>query len=150
MAASEPAMLETPALVVQTEQAAALVEADFGGGCGSGMCAKGGCGAAVLAQLFSRNPRGPMRVGNPIQASIGERVIVGVEEGMLVRSTLVAYLLPLAMLLGGALAGRAWGPGGDGTAAVGALLGLVAGWGLARTLGRHLVQRAQPVILRRA
>lgn len=148
MGASEPAMLETPARVVQTEQSAALVEADFGGGCGSGMCAKGGCGAAVLAQLFSRNPRGPMRVGNPIQASIGERVIVGVEEGMLVRSTLVAYLLPLAMLLGGALVGRTLG--GDGLAAVGAMLGLAVGWGMARLLGRRLLQRAQPVILRRA
>lgn len=141
-------MLETPALVVETDQAAALVEADFGGGCGSGMCAKGGCGAAVLAQIFSRNPRGPMRVGNPIQARIGERVIVGVEEGMLVRSTLLAYLLPLALLLGGALAGRAGG--GDGLAAVGALLGLAIGWGLARLLGRRLLQSAQPVILRRA
>lgn len=143
-------MLETPAVIVETQQTSALVEADFGGGCGSGMCAKGGCGAAVLAQLFSRNPRGPMRVANPIQARPGERVIVGVEEGMLVRSTLIAYLLPLGMLLGGALAGRAWLPESDGLAVVGALAGLAVGWGLARALGRRQARSAQPVILRRA
>lgn len=142
-------MLETPARVVGTEQAAALVEADFGGGCGSGMCAKGGCGAAVLAQIFSRNPRGPMRVGNPILASVGERVIVGVEEGVLVRSTLITYCLPLTTLLAGALVGGRL-LGGDALAVVGAVLGWAAGWGLARLLGRRLLQSAQPVILRRA
>lgn len=143
-------MLETPAVVVQTDQDGTLVEADFGGGCGSGMCAKGGCGAAVLAQLFSRNPRGPMRVNNPLHAAIGERVIVGVEEGVLLRTTLVAYLLPLAMFVGGALVAPAWFQGGDGWAALGALIGLAAGWGLARALGRRLLHSAQPIILRRA
>jgi len=143
-------MLETPAVVVKTEAGAALVEADFGGGCGSGMCAKGGCGTAVLAQLFSRTPRGPMRAGNPIEARIGERVIIGVEEGALLRATLLAYLLPLVLFVVGAFAVRQWLHGGDGAAALGALAGLVLGWGVVRWMGQRAgQQRGQPVILRR-
>lgn len=141
-------MLETPAIVVKTEAHAALVEADFGGGCGSGMCAKGGCGTAVLAQMFSRTPRAPMRVGNPIEARIGERVIVGVEEGSLLRATLLAYLLPLALFVLGAVLPRSM-HAADGAAALGALAGLVVGWVAARLLSRGS-QRRQPVILRRA
>lgn len=145
-------MLETPAIVVQTEARAALVETDFGGGCGSGLCAKGGCGTALLAQMFSRTPRAPLRVVNPIEARIGERVIVGVEEGSLLRATLIAYLLPLAMLvLGAVLPQRLFGipHAGDGWAALGALGGLALGWTVARLLSRRGGRR-QPVILRRA
>jgi sigma-E factor negative regulatory protein RseC len=144
-------MLETPAVVVKTEARAALVEADFGGGCGSGLCAKGGCGTAVLAQLFSRTPRSPMRADNPIEARPGERVIVGVEEGMLLRATLIAYLLPLILFVGGALVPHGF-QAGDGAAALGALLGLILGWGAARVLSRRWNSsgRGQPVILRRA
>lgn len=142
-------MLETPAVIVGTDERTALVKADYGGGCGSGMCSKGGCGTAVLGRIFSSNPRGPMRVGNPIQARLGERVIVGVEEGTLLRTTLLAYLLPLLMLVVGALGARAWFPGGDTAGALGALGGLMVGWAAARTLGRR-VSGTQPVILRRA
>jgi len=142
-------MLETPAIVVKTEDRAALVEADFGGGCGSGLCAKGGCGTAVLAQLFSRTPRGPMRVANPIEARMGERVVVGVEEGSLLRATLIAYLLPLVLFVAGALAAQEL-RAGDGATALGAIAGLLMGWAVARFLSRHgRAAGGEPVILRR-
>lgn len=141
-------MLETPAVVVKTEAQAALVEADFGGGCGSGLCAKGGCGTALLAQIFSQKPRAPLRAANPIQARIGERVIVGVEEGSLLRATLLVYLLPLALFVAGAIAGR-WAAEGDAPAVAGALVGLALGWLAARRMSRQ-PRGGQPVILRRA
>lgn len=141
-------MLETPAIVLKTEAQAALVEADFGGGCGSGMCAKGGCGTAILAQMFSQQPRSPLRVANPIQAGIGERVIVGVEEGSLLRATLLAYLLPLVLFVAGAIAAGRF-LGGDAASALGGLAGLSLGWIGARILSRR-PRGAQPVILRRA
>ena len=143
-------MLESPAIVVALEDQAALVEADYGGGCGSGMCSKGGCGTAVLGQLFSRNPRGPMRVMNPIQARQGERVIMGLEEGSLLRSAVLAYLFPLLLLFAGALAARFFFHGSDGAAVAGAVMGLALGWGSARILGRRWLQTSRPVILRRA
>jgi sigma-E factor negative regulatory protein RseC len=141
-------MLETPAVVLKTEARSALVEADFAGGCGSGMCAKGGCGTALLAQMFSQKPRAPLRVANPIDARIGERVIVGVEEGSLLRATLLVYLLPLALFLAGASAGGQ-AADGDAPAVLGGLAGLFLGWLAARRWSRR-PQGGQPVILRRA
>ncbi len=139
-------MLETPARVIDTQEGTALVEADFGGGCGSGLCAKGGCGAAILAQLFTRTPRGTLRAANPIGARPGERVVVGVEEGSLMAATLTVYLLPLLLLMAGAVGARQM-LGGDGAAVAGALAGLLLGWALARRLARR--GHASPRILRR-
>jgi sigma-E factor negative regulatory protein RseC len=141
-------MLETPAIVTGTRAETALVEAHYGGGCGSGMCAKGGCGAAILGQLFTSTPRGPMQALNPIQAHAGDRVMIGVEEGMLLRTTGVAYLMPLLMLLGGAVLGQGWSVG-DAGAAIGALSGLLLGWAAARVVARRITRRTLPVILRR-
>lgn len=143
-------MLETPARVIETRGGFALVEADYGGGCGSGLCTKGGCGTAILAQIFTRTPRGPLRVSNAIGARPGDRVVVGVTEGSVLGASLAVYLLPLAFLLVGAVASRSLG-GGDGGAALGAILGLFLGWGWARGATRRLAARAdsQPVILRR-
>jgi sigma-E factor negative regulatory protein RseC len=139
-------MLETPARVIDTQGDMARVEADYGGGCGGSQCARGGCGAALLAQLFTRNPRARLTVLNPIGARPGERVVVGVEEGSVLAATLRVYLLPLVFLLAGALLSRSLG-GGDALAAAGALAGLVLGWATARILGRRTTRA--PAILRR-
>jgi sigma-E factor negative regulatory protein RseC len=144
-----PDVLESPALVVGLDEGLALVEADYGGGCGSGMCVKGGCGTAVLGRLFSNNPRGPLRVDNPIQARPGERVMIGVGDGMLLRAAATAYLLPLAGFVTGALVGRVSLAGGDAGAVLGALGGLAVGWVLARASGASMTRSARPVILRR-
>lgn len=143
-------MLESPAIVVGLEGGTALVESDYGGGCGSGMCSKGGCGTAVLGQLFSKRPRGPMQVSNPIQARPGERVIIGVEEGALVQSAILAYLLPLLIMIASVLVAHSHYPGRDDVSAVAALAGLVAGWGLSRLLARRWFKLSKPAILRRA
>lgn len=139
-------MLETPARVIETQGETALVEADYGGGCGSGLCARRGCGASILAQLFTRTPRGALRAANPIGARPGERVLVGVPEGSLLAAVLTVYLLPLILLLAGAVASRHL-LGGDGAAAAGAVAGLGLGWLLARRLGRR--RASLPCILRR-
>ncbi|MEJ5211044.1 MAG: SoxR reducing system RseC family protein [Burkholderiales bacterium] len=142
-----PSLLETPARVIRSGNGVALVEADYGGGCGSGACATGGCGAAVLAQLFTRNPRGPLEVVDTLGTRPGERVVVGVEEGSVLGASLLVYLLPLVLLLTGAIGARQMFGSGDGMAALGALLGVAAGWWLAR--GFHRRAPARPRILRR-
>ncbi|MCL6555641.1 MAG: SoxR reducing system RseC family protein [Burkholderiales bacterium] len=143
---SADSLLETPARVLEVVDDMALVEADYRGGCGGGACASGGCGATLLAQLFSRSPRGALRVANPIGARPGERVVVGVKAGSLLAASLLVYLLPLVLLLVAAVAANRL-LGGDGAAALGAGLGLGLGWLLARRVAcRH---GARPRILRR-
>lgn len=142
-------MLETRAVIIQLDGAEAIVEARQGGGCGQ--CdSKNGCGKA--SQLFSSQPR-RFRVRNEINARVGEEVQVFVADGVLLRSAVIMYILPLILLLLGGSMGSYWaGEAGsrDGYAVIGAMLGLVAGFVLARvlTLGQHALSSAQPLIAR--
>ena len=144
-------MLETRAIIIQLDGAEAVVEAKQGSGCGHCDSEKG-CGKA--AQLFCSQPR-RFRVRNDINARIGEEVQVSVADGVLLRSAVIIYMLPLVLLLAGGLLGSYWASDishRDGYAAIGALLGLAAGFALVRlvTLRQRALSPLQPVITRRA
>lgn len=144
-------MLETRAIVVQLEGAEAIVEAVQGGSCS--LCGGGkGCGSGKLSQMLCVQPR-QFRVRNGINARIGEEVQVGVEDGLLLRSALTLYGLPLLLLFGGALLGARWGDvaaGRDAGAAIGAAVGLLAGFLLAGFLAsrQRASSSALPAIVR--
>lgn len=125
-------MLETRAIVVQVEGKHALVQANQGNGCGQ--CGGKGCGTGKLSQLFCSKPR-QFQVDNPVNAGVGDEVIVSVAEGAVLRGIGLIYLLPLLLLLAGAtlaslLATQA--EQRDLYAAAGALFGLVIGFVFAR------------------
>ena len=86
-------------------------------------------GAVVKSEL-------PASVSVGENAVIGERVRIGVAEGALGRSALLAYGFPLLALFAGALAGSALG--GEAGSIGGALAGLIVGWlGLRRAQRRR-------------
>ena len=142
-------MLETRAIVIRLEGDDALVESTQGGGCGR--CdSENGCGSGKLSQLFCTQPR-RFRVRNEANAQVGSEVQVTLAEGVLLRSALLMYILPLVLLLcGGAVAGQiaSDAESADGYSVVGGLFGLLLGFILAK--GMSLRQRglsvAQPVI----
>lgn len=142
-------MLETRAVVIRVEGNEALVESRQGGGCGH--CdSENGCGSGKLSQLFGTRPR-RFRVRNDVNAQVGTEVQVTLAEGVLLRSALLMYILPLALLLcGGALAGQIAkdAAGADGYAAGGGLLGLSLGFILARWLASRQrgLALAQPAV----
>ena len=145
--------LESPARVVKIERGATYVETEAGGQCGSGECQTSTCSTAVLTRIFSQKPKA-LRVNNPINAQVGEQVMLGLEEGAFLKSALLAYLFPLAALLLGAALG-VWlaGPSGsrDLYAGLGALGGLIlSGLGIKWLLPSVFdFKLAQPIILRR-
>jgi sigma-E factor negative regulatory protein RseC len=105
----------------------ALVETEEGG---CGRCHEtGGCGGQNLSRAFCSGPRSH-RVENRVGAMVGERVNVAIEPGNIRRSANLAYVLPLAAVLCGALAGFAGG--GEPWAIAGALGGLAAAVGYLR------------------
>lgn len=121
-------MLETRAVVVRIEEQKAFVQASQGGGCGQ--CSGKGCGTAKLSQLFCSQPR-EFQVDNPINARVGDQVIVAVADGTVLRGIGLVYLLPLLLLAVGATLGNVAAPVAeqrDGYAAAGALAGLVLGF----------------------
>ncbi len=117
------------AVVREVDGGEALVEvADAG----CGRChEKGGCGGHNIARMLGSSPR-RFRVTNQVGACVGDRVDVGIDEGVLLRGANLAYGLPLCGLLVGATFG-AWAAGNPG-ALLGAGVGLGVAWGVLRRL----------------
>lgn len=135
-------MLETRAVVVETDTRYAQVVASGGNGCSA--CDGKGCGSGKLTQLFCSRPR-QFKVDNRIHAGVGDEVVISIPDGAVLRGIGLVYLLPLVLLFAGAALadGR-----GDAYTAIGAFSGLVVGFALARWLSMHSV-RQQPYIARR-
>lgn len=143
-------MIQTRAVVIRLEGCDAVVESTVGGGCGH-CSAENGCSSARISQLFCSEPR-QFRVRNDVDAGIGSVVEVAVPEGMLLNSALLMYLLPLLMLLAGAMLGLQWSDHPDDAdlySAAGGGLGLLSGYFIVKALAawRRLFWVAGPVIL---
>jgi sigma-E factor negative regulatory protein RseC len=122
-------MLETKAIVIQRQGNEALVEAIQGGGCGHCDSEKG-CGSGKLSQLFCSEPR-RFRVRNNANAQVGDMVQVVLGDGLLLRSALLMYILPLLLLMIGAAAGTQLSSEervGEVYSAIGGLVGLISGF----------------------
>lgn len=143
--------MEAQAIVRHVDGSDAVIElAGRSGGCGR--CHEpGGCGGgSVIGQVFG--PRCTIfRVPNTIDAKPGDRVVVRLVDGDMLRAALMVYLLPVALLVAGAFLGLALAENaGDGATflggALGFLLALVAVVRFqARERGRG---RLQPVLRR--
>jgi sigma-E factor negative regulatory protein RseC len=133
-------MLEQTAEVIKTAADGIWVRAVEPSGCGT--CGGQGCASRRIAELFQRKPR-HFLVDCDLSLSPGERIVVGIARGSVLRSALRVYGLPLGLMLTGALLAQVVQPG-DGPALVGMLLGGMAGW-LAARGGRSV----RPVVLRR-
>ena len=133
-------MLEQTAEVVKTAPDGVWVQAVEPSGCGT--CGGQGCSSRRIAELFQRKPR-HFLVDCDLSLAPGDRVVVGIVSGSVLRSALRAYGLPLGLMLAGALLAQSMWPG-DGPALAGMVLGGLLGW-LAVRGGRA----ARPVVLRR-
>lgn len=122
------------------------------GGCSS----KGGCGTGALSELFAPHHQ-TMKVLNPVNARIGDQVVLGLEEGALLRGSLAVYIVPLLLMMGGGLLGEVLAPslsleiGSDLLSLLAAFMGLAAGFFWVRRFGRRMLNdhRFMAVILRR-
>lgn len=145
-------MIEETAQVVALEQNAALLQTLRKSACQS-CSARAGCGTSVLASVFGRRYT-QLRVANTLGAKIGDEVLVGVAENALVQVSLLMYLLPLLMLLLGAILAEVVSARLGLEAELATLLGGASGFTLAVVLVRQLMQRGrfathvQPVMLR--
>lgn len=133
-------MLEQAAKVIRTAPEGVWVQAVEPSGCGT--CGGQGCSSRRIAELFQRKPR-HFLVDCDLALAPGDRIVVGIAHGSVLRSALRLYGLPLALMLAGALLAQALQPG-DGPALAGMLLGGLAGWLAARG-----GQTRRPVVLRR-
>ncbi|MFA5371170.1 MAG: SoxR reducing system RseC family protein [Sideroxydans sp.] len=116
------------------------------GNFGCSHCNSGnGCGSGKLAQMFCSNKLRKFTAKNSVQAQVGDEVNVALPQGMLLHSSLLMYMLPLILLLGGALLGASLGStdaARDGYAVLGALVGLLTGFAVSRVFALGARQQA--------
>ncbi|PKM26427.1 MAG: transcriptional regulator [Gammaproteobacteria bacterium HGW-Gammaproteobacteria-13] len=95
-------MIEEQGRVVAVEPGAVWVETLRKSTCSS-CSVKAGCGQGLLDQLGAGGRRGYVRALSDLQLSVGDAVIIGVREDLLVRGSLLVYLLPLLGLFAAAV-----------------------------------------------
>jgi len=144
-------MMEETAQVIKTEPGFAWVRAQRQATCGH-CSVRQGCGTGVIGNLFSRRLSN-IRALNRAGAEEGDYVIVGLQESSLLKSALISYLLPLVLMLVGAVVAESFQLTHSELGAIfGAVVGLLLAWFLVRRFARHIVTdpNYQPVILRKA
>ena len=144
-------MIEQPGTVIRVDGGDAWVETERRSSC-SDCSAKVGCGHAILGKALGRRFN-IVRVPSVGELKTGDCVVLGLREEALLRSSFAVYLVPLAGLLAGVLGGSllAAEAGGDLTALIGGVAGLLLGLSWVRVFGSRAIrlQAYQPVILRR-
>ncbi|TVP89969.1 MAG: transcriptional regulator [Pseudomonadaceae bacterium] len=123
-------MIEEQGRVVSVEPGAVWVETVRQSTCGSCQ-ARNGCGSALLQKVGIGNRLGFIRVTTERSLQVGDQIAIGVPEQAVVMSSLLMYLLPLALLFASGLLVQAMGLP-EPVVILGALLGLGAGFAGAR------------------
>lgn len=145
-------MIEERAQVVAVEGDDVLLQTQRQSTCGS--CAvKSGCGTSVLAGIVGQKVT-QLKLPNTLGAKPGDEVLLGMAENALVAGSLLMYVLPLLLLLLGALAGEFVASHLGMDAELMPIVGGALGFVLAIALVRALLHRTstgmqmQPVMLR--
>jgi sigma-E factor negative regulatory protein RseC len=90
-------LIEETATVVAIGNDGTWVETQRKSACGQ-CAAKKGCGTSVLENIFG-NKRNRLKVINNIPVSVGDQVVIGLEEQALVRGSLAVYATPIIAML---------------------------------------------------
>ncbi len=148
-------MIEEQARVVAIEGEYALVETQRKSTCESCSVNKG-CGTGAVSKALGRSAV-QFKAINHINARVNEQVVIGIDEGWLLRGSFAAYIIPLFMMLlcagiGEMIGARLWGGGAEGATIFAAFFGLLAGFFWLRRYTASLRQHnvCQPEILRSA
>jgi len=143
-------MIEESAVVVAIEPNGTLwVEARPQSACGG--CAAGGhCGTQALGKVLGRRLV-RLRLDDGLGAAVGDRVVIGVPEGALLRGAAMLYLMPLLLMFAFAGVAAGFWDAADGGVALAGGAGMLAGLGWARRQSRRPWSGSglTPVLLRR-
>ncbi|MBE7375868.1 SoxR reducing system RseC family protein [Pseudomonas lopnurensis] len=141
-------MIEEPGRVVALEAGAVWVETRRKSTC-SGCSAKSGCGQGLMDTLGVREQRGLIRAVSDLNLQVGDSVIVGIREDVLLRGAVLVYLLPLVMLMAAALLAAQFSAR-EPIVILAGLGGFFASWLVVRLRSRHVTDdpNLQPVVLR--
>lgn len=93
---------------------------------GCGRCHEvGGCGGQNLSRAFCHKKR-HIVVANTLGVAVGNRVEIGLDDGVIGALATRVYVVPLLGILAGAMVGQAWANDGSLGGVAGALAGFAA------------------------
>lgn len=142
-------MIEEVATVTWSGQGMARVEAARNSACAQ-CSSRSNCSQGVLSQ-WSRGRSVEIEVLNPdnLPLAPGQQVLIGLDEGGLMRASLLLYLVPLLLLVAGALVASMLGAS-EAIQMLTAALMLLVGFVAVRFLTRNTAElsRYQPVLLK--
>ena len=139
-------MLEETGTVVEIKGNSLWVETQSRSSCSH--CSTSSCSTSVLAKLFSIK-RNRVELDNTLGAEVGQQVVIGISDDLMVKASLLSYLVPLLVML--AVVALADGMGmTDGMQILMAMTGLWLGFVIVRLLTNTLYaqQRFKPQLLR--
>lgn len=141
-------MIEEQGRVVALEPGAVWVETLRKSTCSS-CSANAACGQGLMDRLGVGRQRGYVRALSQMHLAIGDTVIIGVREDLLVRSSLLVYLLPLMGLFAAALLADGLGLP-EPLVILSGLSGLFVSWLMVRWRAARVAENPllQPVVLR--
>lgn len=141
-------MIEERGRVVALEEGAVWIETLRQSACGS-CSAQKGCGQSAIARLSAKPMH--LRALTSLSLQVDEEVIIGIPEDILLKSSFVAYLLPLLLAVTAALLAQSV-TASEGWIALAGAAGLVAGflWGRLHSARVSHDMRYHPQVLRRA
>ncbi|BBL76054.1 SoxR reducing system RseC family protein [Methylomagnum ishizawai] len=145
-------MIEEEALVTHVEADQVWVEKPRQSACAA---CKTPCATAGVADYLEQGKPDLARlvVSSPIEVRAGDRVVLGIEEGAIVKGSFAIYLLPLLGLLAGAILGQTLGGAfatpADLAAASGGLAGLAATLAFLKFSRLSSRNTPRPVVLRK-
>jgi sigma-E factor negative regulatory protein RseC len=138
-------MLEETARVVEVKDGLVLAETESRSGCNH--CSSGSCSTSVVAKLFGVR-RNRLVMENSIGARPGDQVVIGIPDALLARASVLAYLMPLFLMLGLTALGDQFGLAPIWLSLL-ALSGLVIGFYMVYRMTRGWsAQRYRPQLLR--
>lgn len=141
-------MLKERARVISVDKSSIWVEASRTQGCAK--CEAGeGCGGGVLGKLVKRSTS-KLEVHNEIEGlRPGDEVLIGLNEQALLKSSVMAYLIPLVGLFAGAMIAEFFLDANDLAVAAMGVIGLATGFLVLRhfSLKTAMDQRYQPIVL---
>lgn len=126
-------MIEEQAVITKKQGELVTLEIERATACS--LCGqKRGCGNATWGKLLGHDQHS-VEVENTIEAKVGDLVMVGLEEKVMLNAAMMLYVMPLAGLMLFALLAH-WLFGDDLSVILGAVLGLVSGFIFAKRFYR--------------
>ncbi len=89
-------MLEETVQISKAEKDFIWIKVEAGNSCKQ--CASSGCQTKVISPLFA-GKSSYLQLNNYLACKVGDKVVIGIPDSLLVRSAMTVYLLPLIMMI---------------------------------------------------